>query len=124
MADLERTLLNHYNLSTLYPTEWPHEIDGDASSSDEERPPTKRPESKKSAAMYRRKSRYHALERTVTSRATVPGAERSNEGIENLVQKDESDPLGMTMSVVQVLRQRSLPVEEDLKLSMTSGEIL
>ena len=38
----------------------------------------------------------------------IPGAERSKDGVETLVQKDEQDPLGMYPSVVQVLRARSL----------------
>lgn len=115
MADLERTLLNHYNLKTLYPDVWPEEKDY---SSDDEAHPSNAPSV---AAVRRSKSRYSALGRGTSNRASVPGAERSKDGIENLVQKDEPDPLGATPSVVHVLRQRGLPVEDDLKLSMIHG---
>ena len=107
MADIERTLLNHYNLKTLYPTQWPAEKD-ESDASDEELPRSN---------VRRSKSRYSVLERGASYRRSVPGAQKTSEGRENLVQKDEPDPLGASPSVVQVLRQRGLPVDEDLKLS-------
>ncbi|TKA73790.1 hypothetical protein B0A49_05140 [Cryomyces minteri] len=49
-------------------------------------------------------------------RSSIPGTQRTRDGADNLVQKDEPDPLGTSASVVQVLRQRGLPVEQNLKL--------
>jgi exocyst complex component 2 len=105
---METTLLNHYKLPSLDPSEWPADKDLE-DSSDDEQPP---------GGLQKRasKSRYSALNRNATLRSSVPGAERSKEGVENLVQKDEPDPLGGPQSVIQVLRQRGLPIEDDGKL--------
>jgi exocyst complex component 2 len=107
-------LLGHYKLTTLFPDEWPKEKN---QSSDEEDEPPSRSVRAKNAKIARRKSKYYALERNSSNRSSVPGAQRSDNGVENLVQKDEPDPLGAFPSVVYMLRQRGLPVEEDLKLS-------
>ncbi|KAL1649951.1 Exocyst complex component S5 [Diplodia intermedia] len=106
---MERQLLEHYNLKTLYPSEWPAEKDEAEDSDDEPQP------SRQSTAIQRRRSRYSVLERT-GSRSSVPNTEKTKEGVDTLVQKDEADPLGNASSVVNVLRQRGLPVEDDLKL--------
>ena len=58
--------------------------------------------------MRRSRSRYSVLEDRSRFSRQIPGAERSKDGVETLVQKDEQDPLGMYPSVVQVLRARSL----------------
>lgn len=106
----ETTILNHYNLTTLYPTSWPTEKD-DSDGSDEESTTNQR-----KIALRRSKSRYSALERSGSDRRSlVPGSERRN-GIENLVQKDEPDPLSGAESVVRILKERGLPVEEDTRL--------
>jgi exocyst complex component 2 len=110
MADYERTVLEHYQLPTAYPTEWPEEKDQSDISDDEDDfgPPR--------ALMGRRKSVYQALEQVATDRRSfVPGAQKTGDGVENLVQKDESDPLGSTESVVRILRSQGLPVD-DIKL--------
>jgi len=106
---MESTLLNHYKISTLYPDTWPEEKDRDDSSEDEPLP-------SKKINPRRSKSRYSVLERNASARSSVPGAERSKDGVENLVQKDEPDPLGGQQSVIQVLRQRGVPVEDNQKL--------
>ncbi len=112
MTDYERTILNHYNLTTLYPNEWPAEKD--ESDASEEDLPYK---SKANAPFRRSKSRYSALERNGSGRRSlVPGAEKTGTGAGNLVPKDEPDPLGGMDSVVRVLRQRGLPVEDDTRL--------
>ncbi|KAF2762235.1 hypothetical protein EJ05DRAFT_497095 [Pseudovirgaria hyperparasitica] len=111
MADLDRTLLAHYNLKTLYPDTWPE--DKDFSSDDDEAPV--KPQAAKHPAR-RSKSRYSVLDRSGSNRVSVPGAERSKDGVENLVQRDEPDPLGAAPSVVQILKQRGLAVEDDPKL--------
>ena len=106
----EQTILNHYNLNSPYPTVWPAEKD-DSDTSEEEK------SSNNKNAMRRSKSRYSALERSGSDRRSlVPGAERLKDGQENLVQRDEPDPLGGRDSVVRILRQKGLPVEEDTKL--------
>ncbi|KAI9167131.1 Exocyst complex component SEC5 [Paramyrothecium foliicola] len=107
MADYERTILEFYQLPTPYPTEWPAEKDESASEDEED----------KASKLKRRKSRYQALERAVSSRRSqVPGSEGGKGGVGNLVQKDEPDPLGATDSVVRALKQIGLPVQDDTRL--------
>ncbi|KAF2401738.1 exocyst complex component Sec5 [Trichodelitschia bisporula] len=103
---IESTLLNHYKIDTLFPAEWPAGKDHDDSSEDEQEP----------ARITKRKSRFSVLDRNASYRSSIPGAERTKDGVENLVQKDEPDPLGGPQSVIQILRQRGLPIEEDSKL--------
>lgn len=111
----EHTILNHYNLTNPFPTAWPAEKD-ESDASDDDRPINSLPGS----CLRRSKSRYSALERSGSDRRSlVPGSEKLRDGQENLVQKDEPDPLGGTDSVVRVLRQRGLPVDEDQRLSET-----
>ncbi|POS77197.1 exocyst complex component Sec5 [Diaporthe helianthi] len=106
MADLERTVLDFYQLSDPYPVEWPAEKDTSDVSDDE---------AKKN--VNRRKSRYQALERAVSNRVSMlPGQEKSANGVGNIVQKDEPDPLGTTDSVVRSLKQLGIPVQEDPRL--------
>lgn len=104
----EQAILNHYNLSTPYPTEWPAEKDDSDACDDTFSVKTSIPPSK---------SRYSALERSGSDRRSlVPGSEKTGDGVENLVQKDEADPLGSADSVVRVLRQRGIAVEDDQRL--------
>ncbi|KAF2027099.1 hypothetical protein EK21DRAFT_102832 [Setomelanomma holmii] len=107
---MEQAILNKYNLTTLYPTRWPDEKNDD-SDSDVDAPTPAAPQ-----PVRRSRSRYSVLEDRSRFSRQVPGAERSKDGKENLVQKDEQDPLGMYPSVVQVLRARSIQVEDDIKL--------
>ena len=111
MTDYERTVLEHYQLSTAYPVEWPADKDF-SDASDEEDSHSKR------NAIIRRKSRYSALERVSSDRKSVPGSQRTGDGIENLVQRDEPDPLGSTDSVVRILRQLGLPIQDDPRLRL------
>ncbi|KAL2261560.1 hypothetical protein VTK26DRAFT_3890 [Humicola hyalothermophila] len=108
MADLERTVLDFYQISTLNPVQWPAEKDNDSDVSDDEA-------AKKKA--NRRKSRYQALERAVSTRSSIiRGSENSGSGVGNLVQRDEPDPLGSTDSVVRTLKHIGLPLQDDVKL--------
>ncbi|KAH6856519.1 hypothetical protein B0I37DRAFT_412438 [Chaetomium sp. MPI-CAGE-AT-0009] len=108
MADLERTVLDFYQISTLNPVQWPTEKDNESDASGDE-------SVKKKA--NRRKSRYQALERAVSTRSSiVPGSENSGSGVSNLVQKDEPDPLGTTESVVRTLKHLGVPLQDDLRL--------
>jgi len=111
MADIERELLNHYNLTTLYPNAWPADKD-ESDASDAEKSPVLRAES-----VRKPRSRYSALERDTSIRGKVPGAQHNKDGVQTMVQKDEVDPLSGAGSVVQILRHRGLPVEENLRLS-------
>ena len=112
MADYERSVLEHYQLPTAYPDEWPADKDLSDASEDE-----KDEDDRRNNQMNRRKSRYAALDRADSRRSLVPRAENNGDGIENLVQKDEPDPLGTTDSVVRALRSKGLPVQDDVRLS-------
>lgn len=108
MADLERTVLDFYQLSNPYPEEWPAEKNNSDGSDEED---------SKKKKLNRRKSKYQALERVVSNRSSVvPGSENSAGGVANLVQRDEPDPLGTTDSVVRTLKQMGLPLQEDIRL--------
>lgn len=107
--DEQQTILHHYNLTTPYPTSWPAEND-ESDSAKEEPSNTK----VKKPSIRRSNTRYSALERhSAGRRSLVPGSEKTGDGLENLVQRDEADPLGGPDSVVRVLRQRGVPVEDD-----------
>lgn len=109
----EHTILNHYNLTKPFPIAWPAEKD-DTDASEEETSAS----GLSNTAIRRSRSRYSALQRNGSDRRSlVPGSQKLRGGHDNLVQKDEPDPLGATDSVVRVLRQRGLPVEEDQRLS-------
>lgn len=118
MADYERTVLEHYSLTTAYPSAWPAEKDGsDASDDENDAIESSKPAGSAIAMANRRKSKYFALERVAGDRrSVVPGSQKSGDGIENMVSRDEPDPLGSTDSVVRVLRQLGLPVQEDTAL--------
>jgi exocyst complex component 2 len=115
MESMETILCNKYNIANLYPSQWPEEKDRD--SDEEDTPQTQTPSA---SGIRRSKSRYSVLESAGSYQRRLPGAEKGKDGVENLVQKDENDPLGSYPSVVQVLRQRGLPVEDDVKLRKLS----
>ncbi|THW13667.1 exocyst complex component Sec5 [Aureobasidium pullulans] len=96
-AEVERELLNHYKLDSLYPSEWPDRDDDDYDSD----------AATDATSANHRESKFAALDRTLSA-----GGKRSD----NSVQKDEPDPLGIVPSVVHELRRRGLPVEENLRL--------
>lgn len=109
-AEVERQLLNHYKLTSLYPSEWPdREDESDEESEDEARGAVSpgAPMSPRSSKM-----RFPAFGR----HASILSSGSSSQNIGSTVQKDEPDPLGMVSSVVQQLRRQGLPVEDDLKL--------
>lgn len=112
MVDVEPAVLNHYNIVTPYPTGWPTEKDESDTSEDENLS-----NGVAKVGVRRSRSRYSALERNgIDRRSHVPGSEKTGDGVENLVQKDEADPLGGPNSVVRVLRQKGLAVEDDQRL--------
>ncbi|RAR04849.1 exocyst complex component sec5 [Stemphylium lycopersici] len=111
-SSIETEILNKYNLTTLYPAAWPEEKDA-ADEDDVFDEPTPKATQK---PIRRSQSRYSILEPSSRFSRQIPGAERSKDGVETLVQKDEQDPLGMYPSVVQVLRAKNVQVEDDIKL--------
>ena len=161
MADYERTLLTHYNLPTLQLYEWPAEKDDGSDSSDLDTDTNKKYNNQgelnaatagggsfsptqessnngfqKGHLSRRSKSRYSALERGIRSRTSIPGSQKIGDGVENLVQQDEPDPLGLVGmsgvgrgerergSVVQVLREKGVPVDEDVRLSQYDDDLI
>ncbi|KAI8941662.1 hypothetical protein NX059_002874 [Plenodomus lindquistii] len=111
---IETEILNKYNLSTLYPAAWPDEKN-EADEDDDFQEPVPVPRAAPQK-IRRSQSRFSVLEDRSRFSRQVPGAERSKDGVDNLVQKDEQDPLGIYPSVVQVLRARNIQVEDDIKL--------
>jgi exocyst complex component 2 len=117
MSDYERAILQHYHLSTPYPDEWP--ANKDHSDESDEEHEEKREVPRQPVGRGRKKSRFSALEQVASDRrrqSLVPGSQKTGAGLENLVQRDEADPLGTTMSVVRVLAQLGLPIQEDAEL--------
>lgn len=111
-SSIETEILNKYNLTTLYPSVWPEEKDAADEDDEYVEPPSKVTQK----PVRRSQSRYSVLEPSSRFSRQIPGAERSKDGVETLVQKDEQDPLGMYPSVVQVLRAKNVQVEDDIKL--------
>ncbi|OGE56681.1 hypothetical protein PENARI_c003G08121 [Penicillium arizonense] len=101
MADLD--VASHYNLPSEFPEEWPAALD-EADQLDEE--PLQRADSRP------RKSRYFALERSPSDWRNNFGSRRGKEGRDN-AQSDEPDPLGTGDSVLRILKQRGVPLEEE-----------
>ncbi|GAP91923.2 putative exocyst complex component Sec5 [Rosellinia necatrix] len=113
MADFDRNVLDFYGISTLMPTTWPSEKNDKTDDSDSDGESQQQQKKK----INRRKSRYDALERAVSSRASiVAGSEKSASGVSNLVQRDEPDPLGSSDSVVRTLKDLGVPLQDDARL--------
>lgn len=96
---------NHYGLPSAYPEEWPAELD-ESDDSDHD--------SFAAAAAKRRSKRYSALERGHSSRKSL--ASTSYRAGDSMALKDEPDPLGTSDSVMKILKQRGLPVDDDPRL--------
>lgn len=117
MDDHERTILIHYNIPEPFPLQWP----ADKDDSDESEGDFDAKSPAHSRLQHRRsKPRHSALERLASSRRSRGDAFYSSEDTaEVLARKDEPDPLGFSDSVVRVLRQRGLPIDDDAKLRKT-----
>jgi exocyst complex component 2 len=104
-----RQILDHYGISNPFPTSWPEEKDeSDESETDQASKSIRKVTSRRS------KSRYTILERNFGDRkSAVPGAQKTRDGADNLVQRDEADALGFTDSVVDELRAKQLDVDSD-----------
>lgn len=108
MASYNRDVVAHYNLPQPFPTSWPAELD---QSEDDE------PAQLAAVGVRRSRSRYSALERSASDRRSMlPGSQRTGDGRANLVQKDEPDPLGGMKTVIQSLKQRGIPADEDSRV--------
>jgi exocyst complex component 2 len=106
-------VLTQYGIRDPFPTSWPSNKD-DSDESDGESSPAPAPTPQLKPKVDRSKSRYTVLERTGPQRRSlVPGTEMTQDGLENLVQKDEPDPLGKTNSVVRALQASGLSVEDE-----------
>ncbi|GAM88526.1 hypothetical protein ANO11243_065590 [Dothideomycetidae sp. 11243] len=113
-AEVERNLLNHYQLTSLYPSEWPKR-DDDSDGSEEEQP-VRREISTRSSKASRRMSRFSGLDSRTNYKSRLSGSKDTGSGSGNIVQKDEPDPLGISPSVISSLRSKGLSVEDNLKL--------
>ncbi|KAF2151818.1 hypothetical protein K461DRAFT_321976 [Myriangium duriaei CBS 260.36] len=113
-AEVERNLLNHYQLTSLYPSEWPKR-DGDSDDSETEQPARKDVSRRSSSKASRRMSRFSGLDSKTNYKSRLSGSKDTGSGSGNIVQKDEPDPLGISPSVVSSLRARGLEVEDNLK---------
>ncbi|PGH11120.1 hypothetical protein AJ79_05065 [Helicocarpus griseus UAMH5409] len=106
MATFDTDVTHYYNIPTPFPEEWPAELDQSDDSDGEESISSG---TTTATASQRRKSRYAALQRNGSDRRSiVPWSQRTGDGRDNLVQKDEPDPLGSSESVVRMLKQRGL----------------
>ncbi|CAK7224451.1 Exocyst complex component S5 [Sporothrix curviconia] len=115
MTDLERSVLDFYQISTSYPETWPADKNNDSDASDGEAGASGSgsKDKERKAKLNRRKSRYQALERAATQRqSSLPGS-----GADKGVQRDEPDPLGTTDSVILALKRNGVKsVQDDPKL--------
>lgn len=115
MTDLERSVLDFYQISTAYPEVWPADKNNDSDASDGENnaaaAAVSTKDKERKTKLNRRKSRYQALERAATQRqSTLPSADKG-------VQRDEPDPLGTTDSVILALKRNGVKsVQDDPKL--------
>ncbi|PGH11534.1 hypothetical protein AJ80_07100 [Polytolypa hystricis UAMH7299] len=113
MGDFDQDVTHHYNLPTPYPQAWPAELD----ESDESDGEGEQLVPQKNINFRRSTARYSALQRGGSNRKSfVPGSQKTGDGRDNLVQKDEADPLGSSDSVIRVLKQRGLSVDDDTRL--------
>ena len=114
-AETEREILAHYNLSFLYPTEWPPEKN-EGEDNEQETPEAK-------AAKARHTRRFTTLEHSRghskhSGRSPHKGRGRDDELPP--LPKDEPDPIGTSASIVTMMRKRGLPPEKE-KVFLTSS---
>jgi exocyst complex component 2 len=105
--------LIHYKLSDPFPVEWPAGKD-DSDGSDHEDAAHARAKAQ-AQAPSRRKSVYSILERP-SHRYQGRPPESVDVEPEHVDPMDERDPLGSNERVMDLLRRRGLPVEDDAQL--------
>jgi exocyst complex component 2 len=116
-AEQERILLNKYKLTSLYPTEWPHQDESSSDDDDEEEEEQARPVVRgrhiRQTSIASTHSHYKKIDRHASLKSSITSKTASSDVG---VQKDEPDALGMAPSVAAELRKRGLPVEDNLAL--------
>ena len=118
--DYSQPFLNHYHIKTPFPVEWPVEIDSDNEELDNALPISRAPDAPPQSPppQSRRKSVYAILERP-SYRQQFKKPE-----IADVIEADDTnpvearDPLGSQERVLDALRRRGLPVDDDAQLSM------
>lgn len=102
MSDVD--ILNHYGLQSLDPRRWPEGLFEEAEQEANENQWT---------TTQRARKRMTTLGRAPSLPSNSKKSQKAS------VQKDEVDPLGNSQSVVQALKYRGLPVDDDIKLRNT-----
>lgn len=113
MTDYERLVLDHYQLNNSRPYEWPADKDqSDASDEDEST-------SRRNGVFRKSKARFSTLQRSASDSRSIPSSQKTGDGVDTVVQRDEPDPLGSSESVVRILQRKGLQVQErpDLRMS-------
>lgn len=100
---------SHYGIQNPFPDQWPAELDeGDVSETDDVATGA-------GPKLNRRSTRYSALA-GINSRNLRTGSIRAGASGDNVSVKDEPDPLGSSDSVMYILKQKRIPVDEDPRL--------
>ena len=111
MALDTRQTWTHYGIDDEYPEQWPADKDDSGDES-----PTQSNERSVLRKAASRRSRFTVLQRDWTERIpAIPGSEKTRDGMETFVQKDEADALGMQGSVVNGLRSKGLNVDGNIR---------
>lgn len=105
--------LTHYHISDPFPVEWPADKD-DSDASDTES--SSRARAKQAQPPSRRKSVYSILERPSHRYQQRTPSESTSSTTDHVKSTDERDPLGSNERVVDILRRRGLPVDDDVQL--------
>ena len=111
----EQEILAHYNLTSLYPEEWPSEKnEGESNEQD----------NAEAKAQSRHTRRFTILgqPRGSDKKGKSPHRGRGKDDALPPLPRDEPDPLGNSSSIVATLRRRGVPVEgnEELSAHLTS----
>lgn len=114
-VDTERDILAHYNLSSLYPEEWPADKDDP---NENEQHEDESPEKKAKARATRRFTILEHGRNHLKYKGPSPHRGRTKDDELPPLPRDEPDPLGTSASTVALLRKNRVPVERDEELSM------
>jgi len=106
MADYERLVLDHYQLTSSRPYEWPADKDQSDASDEEEST------SRRNAVFRKSKARLSVLGRSASDSRSITSSQKTGDGVDTVVQRDEADPLGSSDSVVRILQRKGLQVQE------------
>lgn len=109
MAD-EIDVASHYGIQNAFPDVWPAELD-ESDVSD-----TENFAAGAGVKPKRRSTRYSALAGASSNRSLAAGSYRAGASADNVTIKDEADPLGSSDSVMHILKQKRINVEDDPRL--------